>query len=407
MTKSMKRLLIICAMTCLLPLTGNGQENPKEYLNKVLDNLNTIQSAAYLCHKENFQPGDTLPLFTSQPFYREMAFPQDTTVGYVLTIAPDKHSERLNYAYDGYRKYDFFPDKKGVIIDDYTYRPSPFRIVASPFFHFCREIISYTLNTTDNIRFEIEEEEDCYHFKLTIDEDTQVEFIGKVIHMPKSPFYVDPLSIYEIWISKENDLPYKIKRNMSHDINTMECIKPEFNKLAIQNFNIIKYIPADYEIRTKEENDKKTRTPSHDLTGQPAPPWTLNDGDSQPISLNDFKSKVLVICITGVGCGACQAAVPFLKELKSHYQEGEVELVAFESWSRRETAVKAYKEKKQLNYTILVATDQTIKDYQTNGSAPWFFILDEQRVIQKAIRGYGGERTNKEITDAITTILTK
>ena len=90
-------------MTCLLPLTGNGQENPKEYLNKVLDNLNTIQSAAYLCHKENFQPGDTLPLFTSQPFYREMAFPQDTTVGYVLTIAPDKHSERLNYAYDGYR----------------------------------------------------------------------------------------------------------------------------------------------------------------------------------------------------------------------------------------------------------------------------------------------------------------
>ena len=63
--------------------------------------------------------------------------------------------------------------------------------------------------------------------------------------------------------------------------------------------------------------------------------------------------------------------------------------MAFESWSRRETAVKAYKEKKQLNYTILVATDQTIKDYQTNGSAPWFFILDEQRVIQKAIRGYG------------------
>ena len=50
MTKSMKRLLIICAMACLLPLTGNGQENPKEYLNKVLDNLNTIQSAAYLCH---------------------------------------------------------------------------------------------------------------------------------------------------------------------------------------------------------------------------------------------------------------------------------------------------------------------------------------------------------------------
>lgn len=91
----------------------------------------------------------------------------------------------------------------------------------------------------------------------------------------------------------------------------------------------------------------------------------------------------MVICITGVGCGACQAAVPFLKELKSHYQEGEVELVAFESWSRRESAVKAYKEKKQLNYTILVATDQTIKDYQTNGSAPWFFILMNKGLFKR------------------------
>lgn len=403
----MKKLLALCIITYLFPLTGNGQETPTEYLSKILTNLKKIQSAAYLCYEETYQPGDTLPLFTRQQFYQEMTFPQDTAVGCVVTKTLNENIKELDYAYDGYRNYTFSPENKEVIVDDFTYHPSPFRIVISPFFHFCKEVISYALSTTDNIHCDITEEKDYRHFILTIDEDTQVEFMGKVVHIPKPPFYVDPLSVYEIWISKKNNLPYKIKRSMSHDVTTMKCISPEFNKLTIQDFNIAKYIPADYEIRTKEENDKKSTTPSHDLTGQPAPAWTLNDSDSRPVSLHDFKSKVLVICITGVGCGACQAAVPFLKELKLQYQEGEVELVAFESWSRRESAVKAYKEKKQLNYPILVATEQTIKDYQTNGSAPWLFILDGQRIIRKAIRGYGGERTNKEITDAIATILTK
>ena len=79
--------------------------------------------------------------------------------------------------------------------------------------------------------------------------------------------------------------------------------------------------------------------------------------------------------------------------------------MAIESWSRRESAVKAYAERKQLNYTILTATDQIIQDYQTGGSAPQFFILDKQRIIRKTIKGYGGDRTNKEIISTIATLL--
>ena len=51
---------------------------------------------------------------------------------------------------------------------------------------------------------------DNYYFKLVIDENQQVEFFGKAYHMPLPPFDIgSTTSIYELWINKSNDLPYK------------------------------------------------------------------------------------------------------------------------------------------------------------------------------------------------------
>lgn len=404
----MKKRFIVYAIICLLhPLAGSAQENSKEYLKEVLANIENIKSASYLCKSGSWEPGDTLPLSVYQLFIKEMFLPQDTTIGSVVIHTLAESPNLVDFAYDGKQKYSFFHDNKGVIIDDFTYRPQPFRLVPPPFFNFCKNIIAYTLTTKDNIRFDLKEEENHYFFRLTVEEEEQIEFFGKAYHMPKPSFYTDPLSIYEIWISKTDNLPYKVRREMSHNISVNECSQVELNKLSIKDFNMIRYIPADYEIRTvaDNENKKKTKTPQYVLAGKPAPLWTLNNPDSQPVSLNDFSSKVLVICVTGIGCGACQAAVPFLKEFKSKFNNEEVALVAIESWSRRESAIKNYANKKQLNYTILTGTEEFIQDYQTSGSAPWFFILDKQRVIRKVIRGYGGERTNNEILSAITSLL--
>jgi hypothetical protein len=50
---------------------------------------------------------------------------------------------------------------------------------------------------------------------------------------------------------------------------------------------------------------------------------------------------------------------------------------------------------------MLGATENILKDYQTGRSAPWFFILDENRIIRKIVQGYSLERTGKEISQAI------
>ena len=149
----------------------------------------------------------------------------------------------------------------------------------------------------------------------------------------------------------------------------------------------------------------KAEPTASSLIGKKAPGWILENIEAQPVSLADYKSKIILINFTGIGCGACQAAIPFLKQLKESFTSEEFELIAIESWSRKVSAIRNYAKRKELNYTILNATNEVIKQYQTGGAAPYFFIVDQERIIRKVIRGYSNENTDKEIINAIKELL--
>ena len=56
-------------------------------------------------------------------------------------------------------------------------------------------------------------------------------------------------------------------------------------------------------------------------------------------------------------------------------------------------------------YFLFSSFRKVIEDYRTGGAAPYFFILDKERIIRKVIRGYGMGKTDKEITEAIEELL--
>lgn len=85
--------------------------------------------------------------------------------------------------------------------------------------------------------------------KLVIDENQQVEFFGRAYHIPLPPFDIgSTTSIYELWINKSNNLPYKKRREMSHNISVSTYSNLEINKLTINDFDATDYFPKDYEI---------------------------------------------------------------------------------------------------------------------------------------------------------------
>jgi hypothetical protein len=52
----------------------------------------------------------------------------------------------------------------------------------------------------------------------------------------------------------------------------------------------------------------------------------------------------------------------------------------------------------------VASTDDVTRRYQIQ-AVPVFYILDENRVIRKIVRGYGKETTDKEIREAIEELL--
>lgn len=401
----MKTKLLFIFFLLLVITTTNATDNKNNYLRKVLNNLEKIESAIYLKHVESWEPGDTIPVVVGSSFIKEFNNPQDSTIGASFLSFDCNDTTKLKFCYDGTVRAMIDDESKDVIIDNFTARKLPFRPITPPFFNNTKNIIKYALTSKDSITTELKDCGDHYYFKLIIHEDKQVEFFGEAHYMPEPPFAAgDPTSIYELWISKTTDLPYKTRREMSHNISVAICSDVILNTLSIAGFSAYNYLPANYEIRKYgDKNKTKTVSPA-DLTDKNAPGWVLNDINEQPVSLADFKSKVLLINFTGIGCGACLAAVPFLKKLKEQFNNEDFELVAIESWGRKIHSLQNYANKYELNYIFLEGKDEISKQYLAR-AAPVFFILDKQRVIRKVIMGYSQSVTDEKIVNAIKELL--
>ena len=381
----------------------HGQDKKEKYLRKVLSNLEKIESAAYNEYQQMWEPGDSIPIYTGVHYLEEYNNPNDTTIG-ASFVEYDAEKKFLR-GYDGMVSAYAYHNKKGVLVDDFTSNRRPFRPLTPPFFNYVKSIIRYALTTRDSIVTELKDAGDAYCFRMVIHEDRKVEFFGKDYRFGGSDGS-DPTSVYEVWISKENDLPYKNRKEMSHSISASSCSEVKLNGLPTGDFDLYACFPQDYEIRKRGETNRRQSEPKRDLTGTKAPDWTLKNVDGREVSLGDCKSKVLLINFTGVGCGPCKMAIPFLNGLKERYKEEELEVVAIESWQRKMHSIQNYIRANGINYLLLEGSDQVIKDYlDGNRGVPYYFILDKDRVIRKVVYGYGKGTTDKTITDAIQELL--
>lgn len=399
-------LLSVISFLLVMNVCGKNDVDMRTYLKKVLSNLDKVESASYHEQSQSWQPGDTTAITNSFRFIKEYTNPSDSTIGASYVALNAKDTTRFEFGYDGKVKMISFHEHKGIMIDDFTTRKLPFRLVGPPFFCYSRNIIGYALSTGDSITTEWKDLGEAYYFKLVIHEDRQVEFFGKAYYIPKPPFDLgDPTSIYELWINKSDDLPYKVRREMSHQISANICSDVVLNQLSMADFNLYDYLPQDYEIRKYGEKGKTTQLSARELIGKKTPDWMLKDMYENPVSLSNLKSKVLLVNLTGIGCGACHASIPFLNGLKEKFNADEFEVVSIETWGRKPHSLWTYADKNQINYRFLCGDEGIVKSYRTYGAAPFFFILDQDRVVRKVIQGYGMEKTDKEITDAIKALL--
>ena len=374
-----------------------------DYLEEVLQNLNKIESVSFHSTKEGWNPGDTAATYIVQHYVEAYKNPLDTTIGVSWVDLDEKDRTHLEFAYDGKMRTLIYDDVKGMVIDSFKVRKLPFRPVNTPFYFQARNIIQYALETNDSLILERENMKEFVYLKLTILEDRQVEFFGKAHYIPESPYsFGDPTSIYELWIDKSSKLPYKYRREMSHNISVESVSNQTINKLKIEEFNASAYFPKNYEIRQYGES-KKESSPNI-LLGKMAPDWQLTNPDGRIISMSDLESKVILVQFTSVSCGPCKASIPFLKQLDSEYKKEDFDLVAIESTSSNSNVLGNYMNRNDFEYKFLLSTKQVLEDYSIK-SFPVFFVLDKDRMIIQVINGYSVGSTDNKIREAINQLI--
>lgn len=391
-------IVLLVSYLILIKKTENKTDPQKEYLKKVLSNLEQIKSATYNTNIKSYMPWDTSPSVDRDGYSIEYSNPADTFLGSSFVYFNMKDSLRVSLCYDGKMSAYIFDEHKGVLIDSFkVIKHKGYRVINAPFFTWNECLIKYVLETNDSLIIKSKDYEDHVQFSFTIYDDV-VEVIGnRIVHDTMHLSAKGKISQYDIWIHKSNGLPYKSKRDMPHNMTIRTIENVELNTLDISNFVASDFFPRGYTIK-EEKASSKTKKSS--LEGTVAADWTLTDSDNNTVKLSDLKTKVLVVQFTGIGCGACQAAIPFLKQLVIDYQAKDFEFVSLESWGSKVEALKRYKNHHGLNYKFLKSPKNITAKYNV-GAVPVIFILDEKRTIKKVIQGYGKGTTDKKILDAI------
>jgi thiol-disulfide isomerase/thioredoxin len=378
-------------------------QSKNDYLKNVLNNLEKVESATYNNTGEGWAPYDTIASGIMNYFTKEYNNPLDSTIGASYVSLLQQDTTQMTFCYDGKMRAIVYKEDREIVIDSFKVKRFPFRPFSPPFFNYTKSIIKYALETKDSISIKMEEKKDVIYFCLTIFKDQQVEFFGKAFYMEKNPYdFGEPTSKYEIWIDKSTDLPFKVRREMSHDISVETVSNVSLNKIKNSKFKAADYFQPDYKLvahSTQNQNRKENK-----WIGKKAPDWTLLDTNNKVQSLNGLKSKVVMIQFTSVSCGPCRASIPFLNRLTSAYNKKDFDFVAIECSTNSLRALQFYQNKNAINYKFLKSTKAVLKDYEIT-YFPVFFILDENRVIRNATSGYGEITTDKKIKDAIDELL--
>ncbi|PKO88906.1 MAG: TlpA family protein disulfide reductase [Betaproteobacteria bacterium HGW-Betaproteobacteria-10] len=115
---------------------------------------------------------------------------------------------------------------------------------------------------------------------------------------------------------------------------------------------------------------------------------TLNDLDDQPIALERYKGKPLVVNFWARWCGPCRAEIPELIKFRAKHQ-GKIEVLGIgieDNAASAKDFAKAY----EMDYPVFVAKEKGIPLMQalanTKGGLPYTLFIDRNgQIIQKKL----------------------
>jgi len=148
--------------------------------------------------------------------------------------------------------------------------------------------------------------------------------------------------------------------------------------------------------QTEAEAEIKPTQPIADSTpsttgGKPAPAFTLQDLNGKNVSLADFQGKVVVLDFWATWCPPCVKEIPHFIELYEQYKDKGLAMVGISLDREGVGVVKAFVQKYQIKYPIMMTDGKVDKAFGGITSIPTTFLIDSAGNISKKYVGYNSK----------------